>query len=861
MRNFSFRFILLVLIVLVSATGVFCQIYVSPSGVDNNPGTAATPVHTLERAVALARKAAHEGHEDVAILLTDGVYRLSSPLQLTAEDSSVSGHPLVFSATQGAHPVLSGAIQIRHWKEIDTAKNLWAAAIPSGTPDARQLYVNGIRATRTRGRLPVTLAMNSEGYTESTDTLSQWKQPTRIEFVYTGGNTNWSEKEASNGSWTEVRCPVASIAKTNIRMAEPCWKNSTERVMLPGNSRTANLVGPKSVGAMPSYMENAFEMLGVPGQFYLDTVASMLYYVPRPGEDLNRADVELPVLETLLEMRGTVERPIHDIAFNGIQFSYATWLGPNGPDGFSEIQAGYQVTGPDGYSKQALCTLVPGGACPYAAWTREQANVQVHYGHNIVFERDTFTHLGAAGLDLGEGAQQSMVEGCVFTDISGNGLQLASVDMPTASDEAFATGNRIENNLFENVGAEYRGGIGIVIGYARNTRVAHNQIDHIPYAAISIGWGGWPDKIKMAGQANRSTHNVIESNLIRNFMLVLSDGGGIYTQGRTGKDLSEGELIARNVIYNQFSTGHAIYTDNGSSMITVRQNVIFNTNFDNWGSRHQNWYDGRDGSTNDPLVIEGNYWQQGDEDSSEKDVVERENHLVNSLAQAPNEILQTAGLEQQFKDISARAAQQDAVPEPPSRVGAWAANGVAYVSWSPSVREGSSPVELYIVEASNGATATITAAEYSRVAYLKLSGLPAVPLTFTVKALNRQGASVDSMPSLPVVASERKLVLPAAPRNVSVHAGHGAVSIHFQSLDEKAWKGEASPLLAYEVTVEPEGRKVLFTGRRIVVLEGRHSTFDVVDGLKSGSVYTFKVAAVSAAGTGDPVTVGPVMVP
>jgi hypothetical protein len=68
-------------------------------------------------------------------------------------------------------------------------------------------------------------------------------------------------------------------------------------------------------------------------------------------------------------------------------------------------------------------------------------------------------------------------------------------------------------------------------------------------------------------------------------------------------------------------------------------------------------------------------------------------------------------------------------------------------------------------------------------------------------------------------------------------------------------------LLAYEVTVEPEGRKVLFTGRRIVVLEGRHSTFDVVDGLKSGSVYTFKVAAVSAAGTGDPVTVGPVMVP
>lgn len=861
MRRCLFRVSWLALVALLATVCLNAQIHVAPTGDDRNPGTAAAPVHSLAQATLLARKAPNRAHSDITILLADGTYQLQSALLLTPEDSGVNGHRLIFTAAPGAHPILSGGIAIRHWRQVDATKNLWAAPLPAGTPDARQLYVNGVRATRTRAHIPVALTLNGEGYAAADATLAQWKQPARIEFVYTGGNTNWSEKEAGNGSWTEVRCPVASITGTAIRMMQPCWRNSTERILLPDGSRTANLVGPKSVGAQPSYMENAFELLGTPGQFYLDPSAATLYYVPRPGEDLATADVELPVLETLVELHGSAEHPIHDITFQGLQFSYATWLGPNGPDGFSEIQAGYQVTGPDGYSKQALCWIVPGGTCPYGAWTKEPANVQAHYAHGLVFERDTFTHLGAAALDLGEGAQKSVVEGSVFTDISGNGLQLASVDMPLAADASFAIGNRIENNLLENVGAEYRGGIGIVVGYARQTRVAHNQIDHTPYAAISMGWGGWPDKIKKAGQANRSAHNEITANLIHDFMLVLSDGGGIYTQGRTGEDLAEGELVANNVVYNQYSTGHALYTDNGSSMITVRHNVIFNTNFDNWGSRHLNWYDGKDGSANDPLLIEDNYWQQGEGDSKEKDVVVRGNHLIHALAQAPEDTLRQAGLEPQFQDIAARAVVPGTVPEPPSRVSAWAANGEAYVSWSPSVREGASQVRSYLVQASNGVKASITAEEFRQKAYVKFTGLPAQPLTFTVSAVNEQGASVASMPSLPVTPSTRKLTPPPAPRNVTAHAGAGAVSIHFQSPDEKAWQGEASPLLAYEVTVEPEGRKVLFTGRRVVVLEGRHTTFDVVDGLKSGSTYTFKVAVLTPAGEGEAVSIGPILIP
>jgi len=848
------------------ATPCLAQIHVSPEGSDAGQGTQQRPVRTLERALALAQTAKAKATGDVTIALAGGTYRLTQPMELEPQDSGENGHNLVFMAEPGQHPVVSGAVRIRGWKRFDAAKNIWAAPLRSEIGNSRQLYIDGVRATRTRGRVPVELTMTATGYTAADATMASWKHASDLEFVYTGGNSVWSEMGEGLGSWTEPRCPVAKIEGAAITMAEPCWDNSTERAMLPSGARTANLVGPRSVGKTPTYVENAFELLGTPGQFYIDREASTIYYTPRPGEDLATADVELPVLETLVTAHGTAADPVHNIVFSGIQFSYATWLGPNGPDGFSEIQAGYQVTGPEGYAKQGLCTLVPGGMCPYGAWTKEPANVSLHFAHHVRFTRDAFVHLGAAGLDLGEGAQNDAVEGSVFTDISGNGVELAGVDKPLAPDAEFAIGNRIDNNLFEDVGAEYRGGIAVVIGYARDTLVTHNQIDHIPYAGMSIGWGGWPDKIQMAGQANNSAHNVFSDNLIHHDMLVLSDGGGIYTQGLTGTSLANGERVTGNVVYDQYSSGHAIYSDNGSSMMTISGNVMFHTDHDNWGSRHRNWYDDNDGKNFDPLVVEGNYWQQGDADSSRENVTEQDNHLIDSLAAVPGGIVQNAGLEPAFRNLTAERFAKAAPPEPPSRVAAWGGNGYADVTWSPSVEQGGSPVEAYIVHASNGAQTRISNADFWKYAYVKFPGLPnGQPVTFTVAAVNQQGASVGSLPSLPVTPSDTPIAAPAAPQNVSVHPGKGAVSIHFQ-LPATSHDHAESPVLAYAVTVNQDGqksggRKVLFTGRNIVVLEGRHVTFNVVDGLTSGSAYTFSVAAVNNAGEGTPVTVGPVTIP
>jgi len=843
------------------AAQCLAQIYVSPTGQDADLGTKAKPVHTLERAAALARNAMQTAAGDVTIHLAGGTYRLTRPLELQPEDSGLNGHNIVYEAEPGTRPIVSGGVRITGWKVFNAKKNIWSAKVPADVMGARQLYIDGVRATRTRGRLPVELTMTPTGYTAANATMASWKHPSWLEFVYTGGNSEWSERDEGLGSWDEPRCPVESISGTTIVMQQPCWDNSTKRVMLPSGQRTANLVGPMSVGKQPSYVENAFELLGTPGQFFFDRDTRTIYYVPRPGESLATADVELPVLQTLIQGIGTPADPIHNIVFSGIQFSYATWLGPNGPDGFSEIQAGYQVTGPDGYARQGLCTLVPGGECPYGDWTKEPGEVRFAFAHSVKFERDDFVHLGASGLDLGEGAQNDVVEGSAFTDISGNGVELASVNAPLAPPDEFASYNRIDNNLFEDEGMEYRGGIGIVIGYANHTLVTHNLIEQLPYASISIGWGGWPDKIRMAGLANNSELNTISDNRIHNEMLDLSDGGGIYTQGLTGPSLQDGEHVTGNVVYNQFSSGHAIYTDNGGSMMTISGNVMFNDDHDNWGARHRDWYDDNDGKVDDPTDVEGNYWEQGDPDSSKENVTEADNHLITAISEAPATILSNAGLEPDYRGITELRFAKAAPPEPPMRVGAWGGNGYADVTWNPSVQEGASPVEAYIVRASNGATLRVTNADFWKYAYVKFAGLPnGQPLTFTVTAVNHQGESVASMPSLPVTLGGRTTEPPAAPLHVSALPGKNAVSIHFGLPPEDHANGEPSPILAYEVTVNPGGRKVTFTGRRVVVLEGRHVTFDVIGGLESGQAYTFSVSAVNNAGAGTPTVVGPVTI-
>jgi hypothetical protein len=628
----------------VARAATVTTIFVSPSGSDSNAGTSASaPLKTLAHARDVVRGIDQSTSGEIRVTLAGGTYRLSSPLVLDARDSGTDGHDVVWQAAAGAQPVISGGVRVTGWKK--GSGNVWSAPAPAALTDTRQLYVNGKRAVRATGKLPIALKQTSTGYTTATtNPMDNWRNPTGIEFVYRGGL----------GLWTEPRCPVASISPTVVKMAQPCWNNSTQRVMRTDDSgRTYNLVGRKSITEQPTAVENAFELLDSPGEWYLDKSSRTLFYQPRSGENLATADVEAPVLEKLVDGRGTASAPVHNIVFRGLQFSYATWLGPNTTTGFSEIQATYQVTGSNGFAVQGLCDFVPGGTCPYGNWTKAPANVSFQFDRNIHFDHDGFARLGGAGLDLGDGSQNDTVKGCVFTDISGNGLDIAGVDINQPANAAeHTTGNTVADNHFFNLPVEYHGGVAIDVGWAEHTTITHNQIDHTSYSGVSIGWGGWPDKVKLPAEPNYSNNNVISNNLIFNFMQVLDDGGAIYTNGITGSSFANGEKITGNVAHDGKNTkgGHIYYTDNGASYITITGNAAYGNHVTDWGSNHVN-YTKNDGSK-DPLDLENNYWETGPTDTvNSGGIIHRNNHKISGVSGVPASIMNNAGLESGFRDI------------------------------------------------------------------------------------------------------------------------------------------------------------------------------------------------------------------
>ncbi len=638
-------------------------VYVKPGGPGTGSGTSADPFTSLIAARDALRSRLPAMDSDAHVVLEDGTYPLSAPLQLSAADSGRNGHQVVYEAAPGAHPIISGGSQIGGWQREPGSSGIWSAPVPASLR-TRQLYVDGTRAREAEGPLPVTLSRTATGYTASSTALDGWRNPSSIEFVYPSGPSNW----------TESRCRVASIVGTAITMSQPCWQNTTLRTT-PGTALAISGFNQPLGNAYA--VTNAYELMTKPGQWYLDESAHRIYYLPLPGQDMARATVVAPRLQKLISAAGTSASPIHDITFRGLTFSYATWLEPSSADGYSSFQAGTYLTGANAYRTQGACDS-PQASCPYAAYDQIPGNVSFTHDQRITFAGNTFTHLGAAGLALGDASQHDTVEGNLFTDTSAGGLTIGGVDAPQAGGPDLTSGNQVHDNYFHDVAAEYQDCAAIFVGYAQYTTIAHNQIDDVPYSGISIGWGGWLERFPYLGPlSNYSRGNVIAQNLIFNHMQVLVDGGGIYSNGIEGTSMADAELITGNVVLNQKHPSWAIYTDNGTQFVREKANAVFAALYVPLAPNYLpgiSPYFSFGGCGGGPVDFDGNYSVQADPPAGLisrqqacgghplQGVTVEENHVIHALDEVPASILTNAGISAPYRAALAPAPRPETLP-------------------------------------------------------------------------------------------------------------------------------------------------------------------------------------------------------
>ncbi|HVK26511.1 MAG TPA: right-handed parallel beta-helix repeat-containing protein [Actinokineospora sp.] len=490
---------------------------------------------------------------DIVVSLAGGTYQLASTFTLTesgtVHDSGTNGHNVVYQAAAGARPVLSGGQSVTGWSVFDSAKSIYRAPV-STSLDFRQLYINGVRASRASGTVSG-WSVSANGYTTTNTTVAGYGNVGAIEVV-------------ARNSWKEFRCGIASITGTAVTMDQPCWSNSRHH--------------STSMGA-PAWIENAYELLDTAAEWYLDRAAGYLYYKPRTGENLTSASVVAPLRETLVKLQGSLDTPLHNVTLKGLTFSYATWLRPNTTEGYASLQGGFNYFGDN---RQGACA---DNSCSWfetKSLYKTPGNVTLSVTKNVTVERNTFTHLGAAALSLEYGSQDNDIVGNVFTDVSGSGVEIGHMDDQghPADARSIVKNNTVANNYITDVGAEYHDAVGIIAGYTDGSVIENNEIFAVPYSGVSIGWGwGAVD----AGGANGWTtatvakNNIVRENKIHDIMRVLNDGGAVYTLGAQSNS-----YVSNNYIYNQHKHFAALYFDQGTRYFTVNNNVVADLPSDIW---------------------------------------------------------------------------------------------------------------------------------------------------------------------------------------------------------------------------------------------------------------------------------------
>lgn len=517
--------------------------------------------YAIEQALQQAREQRRlNGAENVNIRLEAGTYRLNQSIIVRPEDN---GTKIIAEG----NAVISGGVQIKGWKKQG---RMYVADVPefNGRPlEFRQLWVNGKKADRARDVADF----------EKMYRIRSVDKKNEILYVPAAAVKKIIGAKHAEMVLHEMWC-VANLRIKDVKIlgdsAAVTFHQPESHIhfMHPWPSPMVTTDGHNSA----FFLTNDKALLDTPGEWYLDTKEQKVYYIPRSGENMATADVEVPAVETLMRVEGTPDNPVKDVVFKGLTFSYATWMRPS-ISGHAPLQAGMYMT--EAYKLRPK-QIRPNGdhKLDNQGWVgRPAAAVSVSCAEDVDFTECTFSHCASTGVEYYQYTKGGNISHCTINDIGGNGILAGSfgpeaheAHLPYSPSDSriICTGLTISNNQIKDVTNEDWGCVGIGAGFVRDIKILHNEISEVSYTGISLGWG-WNQ------QVCSMSNNLVKGNLIHHYAKHMYDTAGIYTLGSQPHS-----FVEENVVRDIYSPGYAhdpnhwfyLYTDEGSSCITVRNN-------------------------------------------------------------------------------------------------------------------------------------------------------------------------------------------------------------------------------------------------------------------------------------------------
>lgn len=455
------------------------------------------------------------------VTLAQGTYVLSKPLRIT--------RAVTLTAAKDADVILSGGRPISGWTDLGNGH--WRADVPAELRASgfRELFVDGQRAIRARHPDTGTFRIAAAGPDQRTSfsfqesDLQKWENPRQIEFVF---YHDWS--------LSRVHLAAIDLETRTAMLADPVGQTTARHYAMDWFEK------------QPRYhLENHPAFLDDPGEWYLDETNHTVTYLPRPGEDLEKAEVIAPFAPALLEIEDAEK-----VRLENLTFRHMNWQLP--PGGCAGVQAAFHQVRPAPGQYENRREPKP-------------AAITVRNSRDVAIRRCRIEQLGASGLWARGDSNGITIEDCVFRDCGANGVMIGD---ERSSDDA-TTKVVLANSLIERCGLEDYGAVGVWIGLANHITVRDCELRDLPYTGISVGWRWDPTPTSCH-------HNLIENNHIHHIMQKLSDGGGIYTLGRQPGTVLRGNRIHDVPVNAGRAESNGMFLDEGTTEIVIESNTIWN---------------------------------------------------------------------------------------------------------------------------------------------------------------------------------------------------------------------------------------------------------------------------------------------
>jgi len=489
MKAYKLLYIILLFVLDANATILNKPIvlYVSPSGDNKNQGTLKKPFASLERAKEAVKLLKKDGNKnEVNIVLLKGTYYLEEPLVFTSDESGFPGAPYIIKAERSAKVTLSGGVKLSlEWKHYN--HKIWQADL-SQIETIGSLYANGKALIRARypnyqeGMYPYG---GYSGDAISKERIVKWKDPKRgyIHAMHTG-------------KWGGMHYQILKKTSDSTIQYEGGWQNNRPSPMHP----------------TLRFVENIFEELDAPGEWFFDQDSQKLYYIPQENEDPKELTFIASNIESIIQLKGDEKRPVTDIRIEGITFQHTLPTFMKTEEQLMRSDWAIYRNGAVLFDGTERCEITNntfsqlGGNAVFIS----------NYNRNAKISSNLIENIGANAISFI--GSSNAVRSPSFR--YGQFVPLEEIDtIPGPKSNNYPSNSTAEDNLIRYIGLIEKQVAGVEIQMASKILVNHNTIYHVPRAGINIGDGAWGG-------------HIIENNDVFSTVLETSDHGAFNSWGR-----------------------------------------------------------------------------------------------------------------------------------------------------------------------------------------------------------------------------------------------------------------------------------------------------------------------------------------